>query len=91
MRLLPAKSWYPNHGTRAGFGGRPGSAEDVVGLLVAEQFHEGVLDEAAGEDLGRVIGGDLFAVPAGEAVDEGVAGVAAEFPAALVVEVVDAF
>ena len=47
-----------------------GQVEDVVGFLVLEQFLEGVLDDALGQDFGRVVGGGFLAVAPGEAVDE---------------------
>jgi hypothetical protein len=44
--------------------------EDFVGILVLEQFFEGVFDETLGQDFGRVVVVGFLAAATGEAVDE---------------------
>ncbi len=67
------------HGGLAdGQGQELGGGAARAAVLVVEELAEGVLDEAAGEDLGGVVAGGLLAVASGLAVDEGARGVGAD-------------
>ena len=69
-----------------------GEVENAVGRhVVRDQLPQGVLDDAAGERLRRVVARRLLPVAAGEAVDEAAPAMDAELPVTLFVAVVDSF